>query len=159
MSSLPVSIKRIGSKTIENRWRHRFPHYKSMGAFCCHRNHSFDPIWPKTLCSLFPTPVMLHIKFDQYWPTGFRDVQVWMCGRRRRTTDRWYTINSPCEPSAQVSYKPRLDNIVRDFLQKQRILKCRISMTMHIFKLRGKRYLLLHHFLCTQKFWHKFEWY
>ena len=29
---------------------------------------------PKTLCSLTPTPVMLHIKFDQDWPTGFRDI-------------------------------------------------------------------------------------
>ena len=62
---------------------HGFPHYKSMGAFCCHGNQSFDPIWPKTLCSLSPTPVMLHIKFDQVWPTGFRDIQVWKCGRRR----------------------------------------------------------------------------
>ena len=34
MPSLPASIKRIGSKTTEKRWRHRFPHYKSMGAFC-----------------------------------------------------------------------------------------------------------------------------
>ena len=24
----------------------------------------------------FPTPVMLHIKFDQNWPTGLRDIQV-----------------------------------------------------------------------------------
>ena len=113
MSSLPASIKRIGSKTTEKRWRHCFPHYKSMGAFCCHGNQSFDPICPKTLCSLSPTPVMLHIKFDQDWPTGFRDIQVWKCGRRRttttdddgrrRTTDHWYTISSPCEPSAQVS--------------------------------------------------------
>ena len=76
MSSLPASIERIGSKTTEKRWRHRFPNYKSMGAFCCHGNHSFDPIFPKTLCSLSPTPVMLHIKFDQDWPTGFRDIQV-----------------------------------------------------------------------------------
>ena len=38
---------------------------------------------PKTLSSLSPTPVMLHIKFDQDWPTGFRDIQVWKCGRRR----------------------------------------------------------------------------
>ena len=29
---------------------------------------SFYPICPKTLCSLSPTPVMLHIKFDQDWP-------------------------------------------------------------------------------------------
>ena len=38
MSSLPASIKRIGSKATEKRWRQRFPHYKSMGAFCCHGN-------------------------------------------------------------------------------------------------------------------------
>ena len=53
----------------EKRWRHNFPHYKSMGAFGCHDNHSFDPIYPNTECSLFPTPLMLHIKFDQHWPT------------------------------------------------------------------------------------------
>ena len=33
----------------------------------------------KTLCSLSPTPLVLHIKFDQDWPTGFRDIQVKMC--------------------------------------------------------------------------------
>ena len=48
MSSLPASIKRISSKTTEKGWRHRFPHYKSMGAFCCHGNPSFDPICLKT---------------------------------------------------------------------------------------------------------------
>ena len=58
-----------------------------MGAFCCDGNQSFDPICPKTLCSLSPTLVMLHIKFDLGWPTGFRDIQVWKCGRRRRTDD------------------------------------------------------------------------
>ena len=53
-----------------------------MGAFCCHGNQSFDPIWPKTLCSLSPIPMMLHIKFDQYWSTGFRDIQVQNCHSR-----------------------------------------------------------------------------
>ena len=86
MSSLPASTKRIRSKATEKRWRHRFPHYKSMGAFCCHGNQSFDAICPKTLYSLSPTQVMLLIKFDQDWPTGFRDIQVWKCGRRRTTT-------------------------------------------------------------------------
>ena len=56
-----------------------FPHYKSMGAFCCHGKQSFDPICPKLLCSLSPTPMVLHIKFDQDWPTGFRDIQVRKC--------------------------------------------------------------------------------
>ena len=87
MSSLPASIKKIRSKTTEKRWRHRFSHYKSMGAFCCHGNQSFDLICLKTLCSLSPTPVMLHIKFDLGWPAGFRDIQVWKCGRRQQTTD------------------------------------------------------------------------
>ena len=79
MSLLPASIKRIGSKATEKRWRHHFPHYKSMGAFCCHGHQSFDPICFKTLCSLSPPPVMLHIKFDQDWPTGLRDIQVRKC--------------------------------------------------------------------------------
>ena len=92
MSSLPASIKRIGSKITEKRWRHRFPHYKSMGAFCCYGNQSFHPICPKTLCSFSPTPVVLHIKFDQGWPTGFRDIQVWKCGWRRTDDDGRWTI-------------------------------------------------------------------
>ena len=50
----------------------------SMEAFCCHGNLSFDPICPKTLCSLSPTP-MMQIKFDQDWQTGFRDIQVQKC--------------------------------------------------------------------------------
>ena len=36
-------------------------------------------ICPKTLCSLSPIPMMLHIKFDQDWPTGFRDIQAQKC--------------------------------------------------------------------------------
>ena len=96
--SLPASIKMIGSKTTEKRWRRRFPHYKSVGAFCCHGNQIFEPICPKTLCRLSATPMMLHIRFDQHWPTCFRDIQVWKCGRRRRTDDgHWYTISLPGE--------------------------------------------------------------
>ena len=79
MSSLPASIKRIGSKTTEKRWRYHFPHYNSMGAFCCHGNQSFDPICPKTLCSLSLTPMTLHIKYDQDWLTGIRDIQIQKC--------------------------------------------------------------------------------
>ena len=79
MSSLPASIKRTGSKTTKKRWRHHFPHYKSTGAFCCHGNQSFDPICQKTLCSLSPTPMMLHIKFDQDKLTGFKGIQVQKC--------------------------------------------------------------------------------
>ena len=35
----------------------------------------------------FPHPVMQHIKFDQNWPTGFRGIQDWKCGRRRMMDD------------------------------------------------------------------------
>ena len=55
-SSLPASIKRIGPKATEKRWRHHFPHYKSMGAFCCHGHQSFDPICLKNLMQPFHTP-------------------------------------------------------------------------------------------------------
>ena len=64
LSSLPASLRKFGSEVKVLARRHRFPHYmyKSMGAFCCHRNHSFDRICPKCLCSLSPIPVMLQIK-------------------------------------------------------------------------------------------------
>ena len=42
-------------KKTEKRWRHCFP-IMSMGAFCCHGNHSFDQICPKTLMQPFPHP-------------------------------------------------------------------------------------------------------
>ena len=42
-------------KATEKRWRHHFPHYKSMGAFCCHGHQSFNLVCLKTLCSLSPT--------------------------------------------------------------------------------------------------------
>ena len=47
-----------------------------MGDIGCHGNMDFDPIYAKTLCSLSPTPVMMHINFDQDWPVCFRDIQV-----------------------------------------------------------------------------------
>ena len=79
ISSLPASIKKIRSKATEKRWRHHFPHYKSMGALCCHGHQSFDPICLKTLCNLSPPQVMLQIKFDQDWQIGLRDIQVRKC--------------------------------------------------------------------------------
>ena len=111
MLSLPASMKRIGWKTAEKKWRHRFLHYNPMGAFCCHGNQSSDPIWPKTICSLSPNPMMLQIKFGCDRPTGCRHIHVWKCEHTDARTDGrtdgrrldWYTISSPCEPSAQVS--------------------------------------------------------
>ena len=79
MSSLPASIKRIRSKATEKRWRHHFPPLQVNGGFCCHGHQNFYPICLKTLCSLSPPPLMLHINFDQDWPTGLRDIQVRKC--------------------------------------------------------------------------------
>ena len=53
-----------------------FPIISQWGLSVAMESQSFDPICPKTLCSLSPTPVLLHINFDQDWPTGFRDIQV-----------------------------------------------------------------------------------
>ena len=89
MFSLPASIKRIRSKTIEKRWRHNFPHYKSMGAFCCHGNQSFDPICPKILCSLSPTPVKRHIKFDQDWPKVIQVQKSEIFVTQGQVTPKW----------------------------------------------------------------------
>ena len=47
---------KIGSKLKALPWRHRFPHYKSMRTFCCHRNHSFDGIFSKTKKQPFSHP-------------------------------------------------------------------------------------------------------
>ena len=98
ISSLSASIKRIGSKATVKRWRHHFPHYKSMGAFCCHGHQSFDPICLKTLWSLSPPPVMLHIKFDQDWPTGLRDIQLRKCKFfiiQGQVTRKWVVWSGP----------------------------------------------------------------
>ena len=98
VSSLPASIKRIGSKATVKRLRHHFPHYKWMGAFCCHGHQNFDPICLKTLRSLTPPPVMLHIKFDQDWPTGLRDIQLRKCKIfiiQGQVTRKWVVWSGP----------------------------------------------------------------
>ena len=86
------------SKATKKRWRHHFPHYKSIGAFLCHDHQSFDPICLKTLCSLSPSPVMLYIKFDQDWPTSLRDIQVQKCkifNIQGQVTPKWVVWPGP----------------------------------------------------------------
>ena len=41
--------KKSDKKTTEKRWRHCFPYFKSMGAFCCHGNQSLSRLanWAK----------------------------------------------------------------------------------------------------------------
>ena len=68
MSSLPASMKKIRSKMKVLECSQHFPHYNPMGAICCHRHQSSDPIWPKTYCSLSPTPMMVPIIFHYDWP-------------------------------------------------------------------------------------------
>ena len=75
LSWLPASLKNLLKIKVLTRSQH-FSHYKFIGAFSCHGIQSFDPICPKTLCSLFPTQMTIRIKFYQYWPTGLRDIQV-----------------------------------------------------------------------------------
>ena len=48
LSWLPASFTKIRSKVKATAWRYGFSHYKSMGALCCHGNHSFDGICSKT---------------------------------------------------------------------------------------------------------------
>ena len=76
---LPASLMKVQLKLKSPG--HYFPHYISMGAFGWHGNESFDRMRPKCLLSLSPTPVMLHITFDQDSPICLRDIQVWKCGR------------------------------------------------------------------------------
>ena len=49
-----------------------FSHYKSMGVSVAMETR----VLIQSARSLSPIQVMLHIKFDQDWPTGFRDIQV-----------------------------------------------------------------------------------
>ena len=53
-----------------------FPHYKSVGAFCCHGNQSFGLICPKTLCSLSRLASWLH---------RYSSLDVWTTTDERRT--------------------------------------------------------------------------
>ena len=62
-------------------------------------------IWPKTLCNLSPTPMMLHIKFDQDWPTGFRDIQVQKCEifvTQGQATPKWVVWFGPNSNSTEL---------------------------------------------------------
>ena len=88
MSSLPACIKRIGSKTTEKRRRHCFPHCKSMAAFCCHGNQSFDPICPKNCMQPLPHPSdATHIIWSRLanWLQRYLSLKVWMMTDDGRT--------------------------------------------------------------------------
>ena len=90
------------TKATKKRWRHHFPHFKSMGVFCCHGHQSFDPICLKTLCSLSPPLVIPHIRFDQNWPTGFRDIQVRKCEFFRHSRASNSKVSSLIRPKIKL---------------------------------------------------------
>ena len=73
---ITCKYKKDRIKTTEKRWRHRFPHYKSMGVSVAMETGVLIQSAPKPYVDFPHTPVMLYIKFDQDWPTGFRDIQV-----------------------------------------------------------------------------------
>ena len=102
--------------------------------FCCHGNQSFDPICPKTLCSLFPPPVMLHIKFDQGWPIGFRDIQVWKCGRQRQMDDEplvYYKLTLWAFGSGELNIWARAwQKQENDMCKKQRLRSACASVSL-----------------------------
>ena len=76
MFSLPASMKKIRSKMKALEWTQHFPHYNTMGPIRCHGHQSSNAIWPKTYCSLSPTPMMVQIIFCYDWPTGCGDIPV-----------------------------------------------------------------------------------
>ena len=62
-------------------------------------------ICPKTLCSCSPTQMMLHIKFDQDWPTGFRDIQAQKCEifvTQGQVTPKWVVWIGPKSNSTEL---------------------------------------------------------
>ena len=68
LSSLPASLIKIWSKTTEKRWRHCFPHYKSLEAFLLPWKPVFWSNLSRNLKQPSPHP------YDA--PTGLRDIQV-----------------------------------------------------------------------------------
>ena len=77
---------------------------------------SFDPTCPKTLPSLSPTPVMLHIKFDQDWPTGIRDIQVESVDDRRWMNDgplAYYKLTLWALGSGELKNRPPILHLLQ----------------------------------------------
>ena len=65
-------------------WRHRFPHYRSMGAFCCHGNQFWCKL-PQNLMQPFPHPIdASHNIWPRLanWLQRYSSLKVW------KTADR-----------------------------------------------------------------------
>ena len=80
MSSLPASIKRIESKKKLRKGGYIvFPIISQWEISVVMETRVLIQSAPKLYAAFPPTPVMLHIKFDQDWPSGFKDIQVSKC--------------------------------------------------------------------------------
>ena len=85
---MPVLIickfKEKKKKNNQERWRHRFTHYKLHvmgftqvnGCFLLPWKPGFWSNLSQNLMQPFPHPNDASYKFDQHWPTGLRDIQV-----------------------------------------------------------------------------------
>ena len=101
MSSLPASIKRIRSKTVEKTWWRPFPHYNPMGAIRAMETRVL--IWSASKPNAAsPTP-MCQIKFGCNRPAGLGDIHVW-CGRTHGRTDARTDARTPARvPSYKLT--------------------------------------------------------
>ena len=97
MSWLPASIKRIRSKATEKRWRHHFPHYKSMGAFCC-RGHQFWSSLPQNIKQPFPYPSdATHKIWSRLadWIQRYSSSKVWYFRHSRASNSKMSGLTRP----------------------------------------------------------------
>ena len=94
MFFLPASMKKIRSKMKALECSQHFPHYNSMGAIRCHGHQSSDPIWPKTYCSLSPTPMLVQIISLRlaHWLRRYSSLKMFTDTQTHRRRLDWYTI-------------------------------------------------------------------
>ena len=79
MSSLPASIKRIGREQIRKGGDTIFPIVSQWGLSVAMDTRVLIQSASNHYAAFPHPPVMLRIRFDQDWPTGFRDIQVRKC--------------------------------------------------------------------------------
>ena len=123
MSSLPASIKRIGLKATEKRWRHHFPHYKSMGAFCCHGHQRWSNL-PQNIMQPFPTPSdAAHKIWSRLtnWPQRYQVRKCKIFVTQGQVTPKWVVWSGPKSNSSELlclSWLPATLMMIRSKINK-----------------------------------------
>ena len=120
---LPTSIKRIGSKTNEKRWRHHFPHYKSMRTFCCHGNQFWCNLL-KNLMQPFPHPNDATYKIWSRlanWLHRYSSSKVWNFRHSRASNSKMWGLIQP-KIELDQAFMPVLitSNFDDDSIKKER---------------------------------------